>query len=189
MIERDWSGRRLLAGSVGPERVQARMDPDEPRWFEPLHVRDEAAARTRIAEQVAVGADAVVAPTWLTHRRALLPLGETRRARDWTAAAVRVARDGVEVGLERRDAASLAAQDAVDADGGSAPSPIALRAPLVGAALPALDDEPEPGSGRLLPRDAAADRDYRDQAGLLADMEPDFILVTGSEPMPRRGPQ
>ncbi len=57
-----------------------------------------AAARERIAAQVAAGADVVVAPTWLTHRRALLPLGETRRAAAWTADAVRVAREAVEIG-------------------------------------------------------------------------------------------
>ena len=60
-----------------------------------------AAARERLAAQLTAGADVVVAPTWLTHRRALLPVGETRQARAWTAAAVRVAREAIEIGLER----------------------------------------------------------------------------------------
>lgn len=161
----------LLAGSIGPERVPARPDPDEADWYLPLHLRDRAAARERIASQLAVGADIVVAPTWLTHRRALLPLGETRRAGAWTAAAVDIARQAVEIGLERREAALAEAPD--DDLRRSRP------APRVAAVLPALDDEPERATGRLLPREAATERDYRDQAGTVADAEPDLILVTG----------
>ena len=163
--------RLLLAGSVGPERIPSRPNAENADWFLPLHLRDERAAIDRIAAQVEAGADVVVAPTWLTHRRALLPLGETRRAAAWSAAAVRVARDGVELGLERREA-SLAAAEADDVRRGR---PL----PLVAASLPALDDDPEPGTGRLLPREAATERDYRDQAGLLSDAQPDLLLVEG----------
>ncbi len=163
----------LLAGSVGPERVPARPDPEDGDWYLPLHLRDEDVARERIAAQIAVGADVVVAPTWLTHRRALLPLGETRRAGAWTAAAVRVARQAVEVGLERREA-SLADLDADDTRRGR-------PRPLVAASLPALDDEAESATGRLLPHEAATERDYRDQAGIIADAEPDLILVEGQQ--------
>ena len=162
----------LLAGSWGPERVPARPDRDEADWYLPLHVRDAAAARERIAAQVAAGADVVVAPTWLTHRRALLPLGETRRAAAWTAAAVRVAREAVEVGSERREA--LLVEAGVDDVRRGRPRP------LVAAVLPALDDQLDADSGRLLPHDAASERDYRDQAGLLADAEPDLLLVEGA---------
>ena len=63
----------LLAGSVGPERIPARPDADDADWYLPPHVRDEDAARERIAAQIVVGADVVVAPTSLTHRRAQLP--------------------------------------------------------------------------------------------------------------------
>jgi len=161
----------LLAGSWGPERIPARPHPDHADWYLPLHVRDEQGARERLAAQVAAGADVIVAPTWRTHRRALLPLGETRRAATWTVAAVRVARDALEVGLERR--AELLA-DAPDDD---------VRhgrpAPLIAASLPALDDESETDTGRLLPREAATERDYRDQTGVLADAEPDLLLVEG----------
>ncbi len=166
--------RRLLAGSFGPERIPVRPDPALPDWYEPLHVRDERAARARLASQVAAGADVVVAPTWLTHRRALLPVGETRRAREWTAAAVRVAREAVEMGLEDRVRVT-AGQEAE----GTASTPARPR-PLIAATLPALDAAEDVGSGRLLPREAASERDHHDQAGLLADAEPDLLLVEAS---------
>lgn len=169
MVER----RRLLAGSYGPERVPARPDPEDAEWYLPLHVREPRAARDRLAAQVAAGADVIVAPTWLTHRRALLPLGETRRAPEWSAAAVRLAREAIELGLERREAVLAAEQAPEDDIRRSRPSP------LVAAVLPALDDEADVATGRLLPREAATERDYRDQAGHLADAEPDFILVEG----------
>ncbi|RKY17064.1 MAG: hypothetical protein DRQ55_16635 [Planctomycetota bacterium] len=159
----------LLAGSWGPERIPARPHRDDTDWYLPLHVRDEVGARERLAAQVAAGADVIVAPTWRTHRRALLPLGETRRAAAWTAAAVRVARDALEVGLERR--AELLADAPADDSRRGRPTP------LIAASLPALDDEPEAGTGRLMPHEAATERDYRDQAGVLTDAEPDLLLV------------
>ncbi|MEX1333665.1 MAG: homocysteine S-methyltransferase family protein [Candidatus Limnocylindrales bacterium] len=161
----------LLAGSVGVERVPARPHPDDADWFLPLHVRDEAGARERLAAQVAAGADVVVAPTWLTHRRALLPLGETRRAGTWTAAAVNVARQALEIGLERRESALAEVPDDDVRHG--------RPTPRVAAVLPALDDERETATGRLLPHEAATERDYRDQAGAITDAEPDLILVEG----------
>ena len=168
------SRRLLLAGSVGPERTPSRRDPDDADWFLPLHLRDTGRARDRIASHITSGADIVVAPTWLTHRRALLPLAETRRAGDWTAAAVRLAREGVEIGLERREGALAE---------GPVPEGDIRRGrprPLVAASLPALSSEEEAGAdGRLLPREAATERDYRDQAGLLAEAQPDLLLVEG----------
>jgi S-methylmethionine-dependent homocysteine/selenocysteine methylase len=176
--------RHVVAGAAADERLPARPDPNDVRWFEPPHVRDPAAARERVAAQVAAGATAVVAPAWRTHRRALLPVGETRRARDWTAAAVRVAREGVEAGLER-----LASPGATGAPDGGPPWPggqtsrdradADARVPLVLGPLPPLGEEPDTGSGRLAPPELAAPRDYRDQAGLLADAVVDAILVEG----------
>jgi hypothetical protein len=131
-----------------------------------------------MAGQVAGGADVVVAPTWLTHRRALLPLGETRRAAAWTAAAVRLAREAVEMGLERRAEAAAPPEAALPPAEPDLVDRARLR-PMVAAALPALDDEPESATRRLLPREAATERDYRDQAGLLTDADPDLILVEG----------
>lgn len=166
----------LLAGSWGPERVPSRPDRDVADWHLPLHVRDAAAARERMAAQIATGADVVVAPTWLTHRRALLPLGESRRAAAWTAAAVRVAREAVEIGLERREsllAEAMLAEAPPDDGWRSRPDP------RVAAVLPAMDEQPEAGAGRLPSREAAGRGHYRDQAGLLADAAPDLLLVEG----------
>jgi hypothetical protein len=189
--------RRLLAGSIGPDRRPVRPGATEPRWFEAPHVRDPRAARDRLADQVAAGADVVVAPTWQTHRRALLAVGETRQARAWTAAAVRIGRESIEVGLERAiDVTAEVGGGGAEGGGGGAeaddgptasaasasPSAVQRRlraAPLLAASLPALDETPEPGAGRLLSREAASERDYRDQAGLLADSAPDLILVEG----------
>jgi hypothetical protein len=47
----------------------------------------------------------------------------------------------------------------------------------VGGVLPTLDDEPEPGTGRVGPREPAAARDYDEAAGHLADGDVDLILV------------
>jgi hypothetical protein len=163
----------------------------EPRWFEALHVRDPRAARERLIGQVVAGAHVVVAPTWQTHRRALLAVGETRQARAWTAAAMRIGRDAIEIGQERLLGVTAGdGDDDADADlaasaataVAAAPSAVPQRrrpVPLLAASLPALDETPEPGAGRLLPREAASERDYRDQAGLLADGAPDLILVEG----------
>lgn len=166
---------RLVAGSAGPERRPPRPDPAEPRWYEPPHVRDAAGARDRIAAIVAAGADLVIAPTWLTHRRALLPIGETRRARAWTASAVRVARDGIEIGLERRERGGervngRQADPQADPGRNAEPGTAIPRLPVIVAGwLPPLDGAPEPDSGRLAPTDVAAARDLRSQAGLLAE--------------------
>lgn len=154
----DLPTRRLIAGAVGPERRPLRRDPDEPRWFEPQHVRAPGVSRAALARSVEAGADVLVAPTWLTHRRALLPVGETRRAGDWTAAAVRIAREAVDAGMEGR----------------------ARRSPvLVAGVLPYLGEESEGEAGRLAPRDAAAERDLRAAAGLLAENRVDLLLVEG----------
>ena len=114
----------------------------------------------------------MLAPTWRTHRRALMDVGESRRAVAWTQAAVEVAREGVDVGLERR------AQDALPDEEVENPPPAIVRAaPIVGGVTPILDDEPEPGTGRLLAREPAAARDYDEAAGHLADGDVDLILV------------
>jgi S-methylmethionine-dependent homocysteine/selenocysteine methylase len=167
--------RHLLAGSLGPERLPARPDPEEPRWHEPLHVRHPAAERERIAEQVVSGATVVVAPTWRTHRRALMAVGESRRAAAWTARAVQLAREGVEVGLERRAQEIQASQAGPGSD---APRRAAWPPTvLVAGVLPPLEDAPEPGTGRLPSAAAASDRDQRALAGHLADAAADLVLV------------
>ncbi|MFO1539512.1 MAG: homocysteine S-methyltransferase family protein [Chloroflexota bacterium] len=169
---------RLSAGSAGPERHAPRPDPAVPRWFEPPHIRAPEETRAVLAALVAAGADTLVAPTWLTHRRALLPVGETRRARAWTEAAVRVAREAAEVGAEARARAAEAAAEAAHA-AGHAPGPGLAALPPVRVAgwLPALDATDEPGTGRLAARDVAVARDLRTQAGLLGDAGADLVLV------------
>jgi hypothetical protein len=130
------------------------------RWFEPFHVRQAQVARGELSAQVAAGADIVVAPAWLTHRRALEGVGESRRARAWTAAAVRLAREAVEGGLERRQADASTA------------GPV-----LVAGPLPDVSAGPEQATGRLAPAAAADELDTHDQAGILADVGVDLLLL------------
>lgn len=109
-----------------------------------------------MAEQVFAGADILLAPTWLTHRRALVPVGETRRAQEWTGLAVDVAREAVERGRERRD------------DG---------RPCLILGVLPDPDATDEEATGRQLRPDAAAERDEWAQAGILAETGLTGVLI------------
>ncbi len=113
-----------------------------------MHVREPGRVRDEMAEQVLAGADILVAPTWLTHRRALVAVAETRRARAWTELAVSLARQAAEVGRERLD---------VD------------RPVQVVGVLPDPDAIDEEATGRQLRPDAAAERDERAQIGLLAE--------------------
>jgi S-methylmethionine-dependent homocysteine/selenocysteine methylase len=165
--------RQLLAGSLGPERVPASPDAEEPRWFEPLHVRDPAGTRERIAAQVAAGATVVVAPTWRTHRRALMAVGETRRAGAWTSLAVQVCREGIEVGMERR----IRAREAPEIPFAAGPDASSDEV-LVAGVVPPMDEEPDPGTGRLALSAVASERDHRELAGHLADAAADLLLVT-----------
>ena len=40
-------GRLLLDGSVGPERIPARPDPEDADWYLPLHLRHAARSEER----------------------------------------------------------------------------------------------------------------------------------------------
>ncbi len=126
------------------------------RWFEPMHVREPTRVRDEMVAQVIAGADFLVAPTWLTHRRALVPIGETRRAREWTELAVNVARESAQIGRERQGHGHLARVLGV------LPDPEAIH---------------DVGTGRLPSADMAAERDERDHAGLLADSGVAGVLV------------
>lgn len=150
---------RLLAGAPWRDRHRAPRPTDAARWFEPIHVREPARVRKALSAQVEAGADIVIAPTWLTHRRALMEIGESRRAAEWTKAAVQLAREAIEEGSARRG----------DARTGGAV--------LVAGPLPDLDAQPETGSGRLAERGAAADRDREAQAGILAEAGVNLILI------------
>lgn len=99
-----------------------------------------------------------MAPAWLTHRRALEAVGESRRAQAWTIAAVRLAREAVETGRERLE--------------GGVGTPL-----LVAGPLPDVAARPEHATGRLLPATASDERDTHDQAGILTDAEVDLLLL------------
>ena len=114
-----------------------------------------------MSAQVAAGADTLLAHTFLTHRRALARVGEARRARELTRAAVDLAREAAEQGRDRRDP----------------DLPWARTPVLIAGVLSPLGEDP--GSGRLGPVDAAIARDLHDHAGLLADAGVDFIVVEG----------
>ncbi len=121
-----------------------------------MHVREPARVRDEMVAQVLAGADFLVAPTWLTHRRALVPVGEARRAREWTELAVEVARESAQIARERLGHGLLARILGV------LPDPEAIL---------------EVATGRLPSPDMAAERDQRDQAGLLADCVVAGVLI------------
>jgi hypothetical protein len=89
---------RLLAGAWADERQPPERAGGEVGWHQPAHVRDPLEARRRLAEQVAAGADVIVAPAYWTARDVLARYGEARRAAAWTMAAVAVAREAIEAG-------------------------------------------------------------------------------------------
>lgn len=151
------TGPRVLAGAPALDRRTFPRPGSVARWFEPFHVRQAPVARGEVTAQVIAGADIVVAPAWLTHRRALEAVGESRRARAWTDAAVRLARDAVEAGVERREGA--------------------YRPVMVAGPLPDVSTVPEHATGRLLPASVTDERDTHDQAGILADTGVDLMLL------------
>lgn len=153
----------LIAGSAGRERDRPAPGPD-PDWSQPLHIRDPAAARRALAARVAAGADALLAPTWLTHRRALLRVGESRRAAEWTQAAVRVAREAADAGLTVRST------DVPGADG----SGIGVT---VAGVLPRLDAWADETTGRRPSTGTARAADLHELAGILTDAGSDVLLV------------
>jgi len=146
----------ILAGAPAADRLLIASPGSSTRWFEPMHVREPARVRGEMADQVFAGADILLAPTWLTHRRSLVPVGETRRAQEWTSLAVGVAREAVERGRERRD------------DG---------RSCLILGVLPDPDATDEAATGRQLRPDAAAERDERAQSGILAETGLTGVLI------------
>lgn len=154
-------GAWLIAGTSGDEQLSPGHPGPEPDWHLPAHARDPKAVRERMAAQVVAGADILLAHTYLTHRRALARVGEARRARELTRAAVLLARDAAEQGREGRDPER----------------PWAASPVWVAGVLPVLGEDQ--GSGRLGAADAAAARDLHDHAGSLADAGVDVILVDG----------
>ncbi len=179
---------RLIAGTSGDERTPATHPGSGTDWHLPAHLRDPRGVRTRQAAQVAAGADVLMAQTMLTHRRALARVGEARRAREATLAAVTVARSAIEEGLEGRgrrqaeaeqgedDGDDAADRGTAEADAAAALAPLPEDLPvLIAGVLPAIGDDP--GSGRLGSIGAALARDAHDAADLLAEAGIDLILV------------
>lgn len=148
-------GALVIAGSAGAER-DPPVPGSDPAWYEPLHVRAAAHARQDLAARVSAGADAIVAPTWLTHRRALVQVGESRRSREWTEAAVRLAREAAEEGASDRDPAA----------------PV-----VVAGVLPRLKGGDDPTPGRRPSVSATRSADVHQIVGMLADAASDAILV------------
>lgn len=162
----------LVAGASGPERLPPRRDTSAAEWHQPEHVRDRAAARGRLTAAAEAGADVIVAPAYLTHRRALSPYGETRRAAEWTREAVDVAREAAELAQERAAAAPAAAspQDAEQPPRPTgSPRPRALVAGPMGPLQPGRFEGPlDPG--------VIADED-RERADLLVDAGAELLLI------------
>lgn len=148
---------RVVAGPSDPRSRRLPRPDGTNGWHLPAHVRDPGAVREGQLAQALAGADVLVAQTFLTHRAALVPYGESRRAREWTLAAVRVARQAAEAATER-----------VERDGNG------RRRILVAGALPSLDSARAAGEGRL----GAADLDQRrEHVTYLAEGGVDAILV------------
>jgi len=127
----------------------------------PVPVREPTAVRRLHLDVAIAGADVLTAATGETHRRALARIGESRRVREWTDLAVRLAR-------EASDAAEEAGRRVLPLPDGS---PRRLRiAGLV-----------EPIDGRASPEDAGdgGDDEYRAHAGTLAEVGVDLLRLEG----------
>jgi homocysteine S-methyltransferase len=116
--------------------------------------------QTRQAE---AGAAVLVAQTYRTHRAALVPYGESRRVREWTAAAVDLARQAGDAARERSAASGTPDRGPILVAG-------ALGLPRRGAGF---------GEGRL-PVDIPVAA-VREQAGVLAEAGVDALVVEGVE--------
>jgi len=130
---------------------------------------------------VEAGADVVLAPAYLTHRRALSPYGETRRAAEWTRSAVEVAREAVEEALEAAAGATAPARGVAPAARLAAPSeggavavarPADSRVLLAGPMSPLLPGRFEPA----LDPGVLAEED-RARADMLVEAGVDLLLV------------
>ena len=113
---------RILAGAPAEAHTRIARPGSSNRWFEPTHIREPARVRDEMADQVVAGATILVAPTWLTHRRALVPVGETRRG-----AGVDIARGRAGTRGQRHRRASVAARVRAISILGVLPDPDAHR--------------------------------------------------------------
>jgi S-methylmethionine-dependent homocysteine/selenocysteine methylase len=147
----------LLDAATGSELTRRGVDTHGPAWSAPAIVRAPEVLAAIHADQVQAGADVITANTFRTQRRVLSRIGEARRAREWTMAAVQIARDAVE----------QAAQEHANERPGAPP----LR--LAGSVAP-LDDIDRP---ELAPDEATARVEHHEHVGHLADAHVDLLLV------------
>jgi S-methylmethionine-dependent homocysteine/selenocysteine methylase len=149
----DRPGLLLLDGATGTELARRGFDTHGPAWSAPAIVRSPEVLASIHEEHALAGADVITANTFRTQRRALARIGEGRRAREWTSAAVRIAREAAD-----RAAASRA-------DG---------RPILVAGSVAPLEDSYSP---ELAPDEATALAEHREHVGHLAEAGVDLLLV------------
>jgi S-methylmethionine-dependent homocysteine/selenocysteine methylase len=147
----------LLDAATGSELTRRGVDTHGPGWSAPAIVRSPDVLAAIHADQVRAGADVITANTFRTQRRVLSRIGEARRAREWTLAAVRIARDGVE----------QAADERTNERPGAPPVRIA------GSIAP-LDDVDRP---ELAPDETTARVEHNEHVGHLAEARVDLLLV------------
>lgn len=147
----------LLDAGTGSELTHRGVDTHGPAWSAPAIVRAPDVLAAIHADQVRAGADVITANTFRTQRRVLSRIGEARRAREWTMAAVRIARDAVEQAGDER----------ANERPGAAPIRVA------GSVAPLEDiDRPD-----LAPDEGTARVEHHEHVGHLAEARVDLLLV------------
>jgi homocysteine S-methyltransferase len=147
----------LVDAATGSELTRRGVDTHGPAWSAPAIVRAPDVLAAIHSDQVRAGADVITVNTFRTQRRVLSRIGEARRAREWTIAAVRIARDAVE----------QAAQERANERPGAAPVRVA------GSIAP-LDDIDRP---ELAPDEATARVEHNEHVGHLVEARVDLLLV------------
>jgi S-methylmethionine-dependent homocysteine/selenocysteine methylase len=91
----------VLDGGIEDE-VERRGIPRRPHpGAAPLPVREPAAVRRAHLDAALAGANVITAMTGGLHRRALARIGDSRRAREWSHAAIGLARDAADEATDR----------------------------------------------------------------------------------------
>ena len=161
----------LVDGDLEPELARRGIPARPTPGAAPPPIREPEAVRRLLLEIGTAGADVLTAPTTRTHRRALSRLGEARRAREWTIAAVSLAREAAQMAADALDErAENAPAGGVGVARDGPPRVAGVLAPLEGP------DAPE-----AAPDEATALAEHRTQAGLLADAGVDLIRIDGME--------
>lgn len=159
---------KVADGDPEPELARRGVPARPTPGAAPPPIREPLAVRRLLIETARAGADVLTAPTARTGRRALVKLGEARRAGEWTAAAVTLAREAAAMAAEQaeEDATRLA---------GEGPDIRGTVARIAGLLVP-LEGRDAPD---LAPDEATALGEHRAQAGILADAGVDLLRVDG----------